>query len=486
MNASLEQIIKGAATRLIKRSISFIIKHYFLPDPSLMTQNTLVKKSNKTSFLFIFIAMIVGALTGFVGSLFQLGVGYAAHYRIEHSQLFDNFYLNLVWVFLLAGLMGAFAYFMVQKVAPETSGSGIPEIEGAMLDLRPVRWHRVLITKFLGGFGALGSGMVLGREGPTVQMGANLGQMCFKLFRLDLLKQKQKEVRHALLATGAGAGITTAFNAPFGGILFVLEEMREEFKPSFISLQSVFFGCVSACVVYRLMISSEPILDLGSYSEVPLQSLWLYILIGAVFGVVGICSNQAILFLRKGLGAIYAKYKFSFVLMGFILGGGFGLLTLYLPEIAGGGFRLIPQVVDGVYALWPLLLICIGRFVTTVLCFGSGAPGGIFSPTLALGTVVGVFLGMICQCYFPEYHISLSSCAVIGMSCLFAASIRAPLTGMVIVLEMTNSYLLLLPLILACTTATLVAQYLKGQPLYTAILDDTLRKLGLSRPESSN
>lgn len=444
------------------------------------TQNEKLPLSKSIFFLIVLASVLVGALTGFVGSLFQLGVSYVINLRLDFSDLFSDHYLKWIWTFGIAAVMGGIAYYLVKKVAPETSGSGIPEIEGAMIGLRPVRWHRVLITKFLGGFGALGSGMVLGREGPTVQMGANVGEMSS-----DLLRIKNKDIRHILLATGAGAGITTAFNAPLGGILFVIEEMREEFKVSLLSIQAVFFGCVSACVVYQLMLSPAPILDLKSYSNVPLYTLWIYIVIGGLFGVIGVCSNMAILNLRAVLDIVYSKYKISFVLMGVILGGTFGVLTFALPEIAGGGFELIPKVVDGLYALWPLLLICLGRFVATVLCFGSGAPGGVFSPTLALGTVNGVFIGLIFQLIFPEYDINLSNCAVIGMSAMFAATIRAPLTGIAIVMEMTNSYLLILPLILACTTAALVAQYLKGQPLYTAILNNTLKKEGITRPESA-
>lgn len=441
------------------------------------TKNETGTITKLVSFFIVLIAIFIGGLTGFVGSLFQIGVNYVSHLRMDFSQLFSEAYLNWIWTFVLAALMGGFAYLMVKKVAPEASGSGIPEIEGAMLGLRPVRWHRVLITKFLGGFGALGSGMVLGREGPTVQLGANLGEMSSVLFKI-----KNKDIRHIFLAVGAGAGITAAFNAPLGGILFVVEEMREQFKTSFLSLQSVFFGCISACVVYRLMISSAPVLDLQSYSDVPLHTLWLYVIIGAVFGAIGVCSNLSILNLRTFLDKIYTKFKMSFVLMGMILGGTFGVLTFALPEIASGGFGLIPKVVDGLYAFWPLLLICFGRFIANVVCFGSGAPGGIFSPTLALGTVIGVLVGLVFQSLFPEYDIHLSNFAVIGMSSMFAATIRAPLTGIAIVLEMTNSYLLILPLILACTTANLIAQYLKGQPLYTAILNKTLEKEGIKRP----
>jgi chloride channel protein, CIC family len=429
----------------------------------------------RSPFIILILASIVGALTGLLGSLFQIGIQYIISLRLELTgSTFSNIYLKSLLVFTVTALMGGFAYYLVKRFAPESGGSGIPEVEGALLDLRPVRWWRVLPVKFFGGLAALGSGMVLGREGPTVQMGSNLGKMVS-----DTCHLKNKDSQHTLIATGAGAGITTAFNAPLSGILFVIEEMKGEFTYTKASIKAVFVGCVSACVVYQLIMGSAPILNIPAQNAVSMNSIWLYIFLGLALGVIGSLSNFLILTTRKFLDLFYQKKEYLFVLTGALLAGTFGLLTMFLPEITGGGFDLVPNLMNEFYGFYPLLILFALRLIATILCFGSGAPGGIFSPTIALGAILGVLFGIMAKTIFPEYDIQLSTCAVLGMAGLFAASIRAPLTGIVIVMEMTSSYILILPLILTCVSATFMAQTLGSTSLYSAILENTLNKLGI-------
>ncbi|WOE31212.1 MULTISPECIES: H(+)/Cl(-) exchange transporter ClcA [unclassified Acinetobacter] len=447
---------------------------------------TIAKKINRwqkrSPFIILFLACIVGAFTGLLGSLFQLGINAIISWRMnignDSDSIFHNMYWKVFLTFIITAAMGAVSYYLVKRYAPESAGSGIPEVEGALLDLRPVRWWRVLPVKFFGGLAALGSGMVLGREGPTVQMGSNLGKMVS-----DISRVKSKESQHTLIATGAGAGITTAFNAPLGGILFVIEEMRGEFTYTKASIKAVFIGCVSACIVYQLIMGSGAVLNISTPSSAPLHSIWIYIFLGLLLGIIGSFSNFIILTIRNGLDLFYQKKQYLFPMTGAILAGSFGILTLFLPDITGGGFDMIPHVIDGLYAFYPLLLIFLLRFIATVLCFGSGAPGGIFSPTITLGAILGVLFGLMGQSIFPEYNIQLSTCAVLGMAGLFAASIRAPLTGIIIVIEMTGSYMLILPLILTCVAATFMAQTLGATSLYSEILNNTLDKLGIKREE---
>lgn len=435
----------------------------------------------RSPFILLFLASIVGAITGLVGCLFQLAIHALMAWRIDFSShSFNHIYLTIALSFILAASMGACAYYLVQKYAPESAGSGIPEIEGALLDLRPVRWWRVLPVKFFAGLSALSSGMVLGREGPTVQMGANLGKML-----ADLTKIKHQDTQHSLIATGAGAGITTAFNAPLAGILFVIEEMRGEFTYSKSSIKAVFVGCISACIVYQLMMGSAPVLPISTALSVPLYSLWIYIFLGLALGVIGALSNLIILHTRQIFDLFYQKKNYFSILVGAVLAGVFGVLSLFSPNISGGGFNMIHGVIDGLYAFYPLFLIFLFRFIATILCFGSGAPGGIFSPTITLGAILGVLFGLLAQMIFTDYDIQLSSCAVLGMAGLFASSIRAPLTGIVIVIEMTCSYTLIPALILTCVSATFMAQTLGATALYSAILNNTLDKLGIQpdKPE---
>ncbi|EDU9328406.1 ClC family H(+)/Cl(-) exchange transporter, partial [Salmonella enterica subsp. enterica] len=161
---------------------------------------------DKTPLAILFMAAVVGTLTGLVGVAFEKAVSWVQNMRIGALvQVADHAFLLWPLAFILSGLLAMVGYFLVRKFAPEAGGSGIPEIEGALEELRPVRWWRVLPVKFIGGMGTLGAGMVLGREGPTVQIGGNLGRMV-----LDVFRMRSAEARHTLLATGAAAGLSAA------------------------------------------------------------------------------------------------------------------------------------------------------------------------------------------------------------------------------------------------------------------------------------
>jgi len=351
---------------------------------------------DKTPLAVLFMAAVVGTLAGLVGVAFEKSVNWVQNQRIGAlAQVADHWYLVWPLAFILSALLAMVGYFLVRRFAPEAGGSGIPEIEGALEELRPVRWWRVLPVKFVGGMGTLGAGMVLGREGPMVQLGGNIGRMV-----LDVFRMRSPEARHTLLATGAASGLSAAFNAPLAGILFIIEEMRPQFRYNLISIKAVFTGVIMSSIVFRIFNGEAAIIEVGKLSNAPVNTLWLYL----------------------------------------------------------------------------LLFIFIARVVTTLICFSSGAPGGIFAPMLALGTLLGTAFGMAAIPLFPAYHLDAGTFAIAGMGALLAASVRAPLTGIVLVLEMTDNYQLILPMIITCLGATLLAQFLGGKPLYSTILQRTLAK----------
>lgn len=282
----------------------------------------------------------------------------------------------MLWplAFILSALLAMVGYFLVRKFAPEAGGSGIPEIEGALEELRPVRWWRVLPVKFIGGMGTLGAGMVLGREGPTVQIGGNLGRMV-----LDVFRMRSAEARHTLLATGAAAGLSAAFNAPLAGILFIIEEMRPQFRYNLISIKAVFTGVIMSSIVFRIFNGEAPIIEVGKLSDAPVNTLWLYLILGIIFGCVGPVFNSLVLRTQDMFQRFHGGEIKKWVLMGGAIGGLCGILGLIEPEAAGGGFNLIPIAAAGNFSVGLLLFIFITRVVTTLLCFSSGAPGA-FSP----------------------------------------------------------------------------------------------------------
>ncbi|MTC44169.1 H(+)/Cl(-) exchange transporter ClcA [Providencia sp. wls1921] len=431
-----------------------------------------VKESDKTPLKVLVLAAIIGTVVGLIGSLFMLGTEWVSNIRIASvNQYVTNKWLVIPAMFVASALLAMLGYYLVKRFSPEAGGSGIPEIEGALQDLRPVRWWRVIPVKFIGGLGTLGSGMVLGREGPTVQLGANISQMFYDLFRL-----KDNESRHTLLAAGAAAGLSTAFNAPLAGILFIIEEMRPQFKYSLISIKAVFIGAVSATIVFRLINGEAAVLNIGQFSSAPMETLWLYLILGMLFGIVGIGFNRFLLYLQSLFLAFYQNKVSRFVLMGGLIGGSCGAIGVFAPEVVGGGYSVIHQMVANSFTITMLMVFFALRFLTSTISFSSGAPGGIFSPLLALGTLFGGIYGYAALELFPNYSIEVGTFAIAGMGALFAATVRAPLTGIVLVLEMTNNYQLILPMIITCIGATMVAQFLGGRPLYSVLLEKTLER----------
>lgn len=427
---------------------------------------------DKTPLLILIMAGVVGVVTGLLAVAFDRGVDWIQQQRLATLAKVAD-YAILVWplAFVMSALLAMVGYFLVRRFAPEAGGSGIPEIEGAMEEMRPVRWWWVIPVKFIGGLGTLGAGMVLGREGPMVQMGGNSGRMVVDIFRL-----RSPEARHSLLATGAAAGLSAAFNAPLAGILFVIEEMRSQFRYSLVSIKAVFVGVITSTIVYRYFNGEHAVIDVGKMSEVPLDTLWLYLVLGIIFGAIGVMFNALIFRTQDMFMRFHGGDWRKLVLIGGLLGGMCGLLALIHGEAVGGGFALIPIAAAGNFSIGMLLFIFIARVITTLLCFGSGAPGGIFAPMLALGTILGTAFGLSCAHFFPQYGIEAGTFAIAGMGALFAASVRAPLTGIVLVLEMTDNYQLILPMIVTCLGATLIAQFMGGKPLYSAILARTLQR----------
>ena len=427
---------------------------------------------DKTPLAILFMAAVVGTLVGLAAVAFDKGVAWLQNQRmgaLVHTA--DNYPLLLTVAFLCSAVLAMFGYFLVRKYAPEAGGSGIPEIEGALEDQRPVRWWRVLPVKFVGGMGTLGAGMVLGREGPTVQIGGNIGRMV-----LDVFRMRSAEARHTLLATGAAAFLSAAFNAPLAGILFILEEMRPQFRYNLVSIKAVFTGVIMSSIVFRIFNGEAPIIEVGKLSNAPVNTLWLYLILGIIFGCVGPLFNTLVLRTQDMFQRFHGGDIKKWVLMGGVIGGLCGILGLIKPEAAGGGFNLIPIAAAGNFSVGILLFIFIARVITTLLCFSSGAPGGIFAPMLALGTLLGTAFGMAAAASFPQYHLEAGTFAIAGMGALLAASVRAPLTGIVLVLEMTDNYQLILPMIITCLGATLLAQFMGGKPLYSTILARTLAK----------
>ena len=411
-------------------------------------------------------ALVVGALTGFVGGIFQIALARFADLKDAFMSLLSGTPVSpLVASIVLSAVMVFLCLLMVRKLAPETSGSGVQAMEGALEDARPVRWKRVLPVKFIGGLLSLGSGMVMGREGPTIQMGGNLGKMISDFTKLG------KDDTHTLIAAGSGGGLAAAFNAPLAGILFVFEEMRPEFKYNFLSVQAVLIACASADIVLRILMGQQSDINMSMLPAPALKSLWLFLIFGFLFGIFGFIFNRLLI----GTLDFFANLSgWLYTYTGIFVGGLIGALVFLYPNTVGGGYKVIPLAISGSIPVTILLLLFVVRFGTTMISYGSGAIGGIFAPMLALGTIFGMWFGNISHQLMPEMIVHPQIFAVAGMAALFCATVRAPLTGIVLTIEMTGNYWLILPLIITCMTASIVAQGLGGKPIYTVLLKRTL------------
>ena len=415
-------------------------------------------------------SIVVGLLAGIVGALFQWGIAWG-QLLLQRLQEVSLGFGMPGWLAPAAGsaVLVWGAIFLVRRYAPEASGSGVPEIEGALAGLRPMRWARVLPVKFLGGVMSLSAGMVLGREGPTVQLGGGLGQMIGRGLHMG------RDQLHILIAAGAGAGISAAFNAPLAGILFVIEEMRPHFKYGFLSVQAVVIASGAAALALRRLTSQAPDIAMQHFEPAPLVSLGLFLLRGAMFGVIGYAFNASLV----GTLNIFAKLRGRFdYLGGLLVGAAVGFASWKYPHVAGEGYETIRWAVLPHSTVGLLLAVFAARFVANMLCYGCGAPGGIFAPMLALASLFGSAYGIVAQKWFPAWVAQPGMFAVAGMGALFAATVRAPLTGIALTIEMTQNYGLILPLILTCWGATIVAQGLGARPIYTVLLERTLRMAG--------
>lgn len=421
----------------------------------------------------LFWAAVVGALAGLVGAMFQWLVEIILHWRRGQliPYLADTPVLWWLVPVVVSAVMAYLAFWLVTKFAPETSGSGVQEIEGALDEVRPMRWKRILPIKFFGGMMSLGAGLVLGREGPTIQMGGALGKM------IAVFTPRGQGFTHVLTASGAGAGLAAAFNAPLAGILFVIEEMRPQFKYGFLSVQSVTLACVTADIVVRVFFGQGPDISMDQYTAPPLHTLWLFGVLGGCFGVIGYMFNTMLLRTQDFFLALPNNRRaYGAMAVGALV----GLLSVVYPDAVGGGYAAIPWgLVEGAAGL--LLLVWAARFVMTMVSYGCGVPGGIFAPMMALGVIFGMAFGHGVDMVLPGHVPNVGVFAVAGMGALFAATVRAPLTGIALAIEMTDNYELILPLIFTCLAATLVAQGMGGKPIYSVLLQRTLRREAVRR-----
>jgi CIC family chloride channel protein len=326
-------------------------------------------------------------------------------------------------------------------------------------------------VKFVGGVLGIGSGLALGREGPTIQMGAAVAEMVGRWLRTT------PHERRTLIAAGAGAGLAAAFNAPLAGLIFVLEEVQRDFTPSVFT--ATFIASVTADVVTRWFDGQSPVFHIAVGQTPPIASLPAFLVLGLAAGVLGVAFNRGLL---AGLDLFQRAGRWPAGLTGAVVGAGVGLVAWFAPSVVGTGSGMLEGMFAGRTTMGMLLALFALRFALTSLSYGSGAPGGIFAPLLFLGAALGLVVGDLARRVSPSVEVAPAAFAVVGMAAYFAAIVRAPLTGIVLIVEMTGRYDLMLPLLVACLAAYATADVLGDLPIYERLLERELAR-GHAEPE---
>jgi len=374
------------------------------------------------------------------------------------------------WIFpVLFSATGALiAMALVRQWAPEAAGSGIPHLKAVLHRLRDLSWGRVVAVKMFSGVLAIGSGLALGREGPTVQMGGAVADGIAR--RLKVPPQD----RLTLTAAGAGAGLAAAFNAPLSGLVFVLEEMQRDFRPAVFS--AAFLAAAAGDVVARSVSGQLPVFSVPNYAMPPLSALPAFALLGIFAGLLGVAFNRALLGTLNLMARVTGRWIFGICAA---VGAAAGLLAWFSPSAVSGGHELAETVLTNKMPLFAIPLLFLVRFGLTVSSYGTGAAGGIFAPLLALGALLGLGVGHIVHIFTPAFAADPGVFAVVGMAAYFTAIVRAPLTGILLISEMTGSYEQMLPLLAASFCAYAVAEYVKDIPIYEALLERDLSRGGI-------
>lgn len=413
--------------------------------------------------------IFVGIFGGLCISLFRFLLGEAEALRIYAYNAFlipavakENFIPLCLWAAAL--VVTGFLLYRMCLYAPMAGGSGIPQVKGVILGLYKMKWFRILWVKIIAGALGIGAGLSLGREGPSIQIGAVAGQGISRL-----LGRTRMEERY-LITSGASAGLAAAFNAPLAGMMFALEELHRNFSGAV--LLPTMTSAITATIVTHFFFGRSTSFHFLNLVPMPAEHLGLVVLIAISAGFAGIIFNYSLLHTGSFYNLPFFKNQYVKILFALFSAC---LLGFFLPQVLGGGNTLVDQLAAGRFtSLSFLVLLLIGKYVFTLISYGCGVPGGFFLPLLVVGALLGsveahvlVSLDLINEVYTPNI-------IIIGMVSLFAASVRSPITGTLLILEMTGDFGHLMALALGSAVAYITAELLKGEPIYDALLKKSL------------
>jgi chloride channel protein, CIC family len=401
--------------------------------------------------LFLVLSIFIGVLSGLLVVSFRIAIEWIRILTIGSAPHPGQYRLLLAPT--LAGLIVA---ALVRWFFPGASGSGVNQTKAALYIYNGYISFRTVIGKFLTSAIAIGAGHSLGPEDPSLQIGAGVASMVARRLRLS------RQSLRLFAPIGAAAGLAAAFNAPIAAILFVIEEVIGRWSAAVLG--SVVLSAISSVVVARWFWGSEPLFRIPQVTLRDPRELTAYAVLGIFGGLFALVFSQALGYLRPRLRILPRWTQFFQPGLAGLMVGAIGFFGL--PQVMGPGYGVIDEAMHGQFVWQMLLALAVFKIVATTLSFSSGTPGGMFAPTLFVGAMLGAAVGSFEKHYFPHLTGTVGSYALVGMGVLFAGFLRAPLTSVFMVLEVSGNYSIILPVILANTIAYLLSRSLQPVPIF--------------------
>jgi len=401
--------------------------------------------------LSLILSLVIGALVGLVVVAFILLTGRLAARMYPAG--------GSGWRRILVPTLGSLSTgYLLWRYFPFARGSGIPQTKFALF----INDGRILFRTVLGKFfccsASLASGIALGREGPSVQVGAGLASVVARNLGL-----KPKQVK-ALVPAGCAAALAAAFNTPIAAVLFSLEEIMGDLHASVLG--SVVLSSATSWMVLHLVLGDEPLFHVAGYQAVHPAEFGVYAVLGVVGGLGSVCFVKLLL----GLRAWFMRLPKWTVWFQPVAGGlTVGLMGYFVPEVMGVGYNQVEKVLNGDIVLKLVVLFAVLKIVATAVCYASGNAGGIFGPSLFIGAMMGGAVGGVAHTLFPSFTAGPGAYALVGMGTAFAGIVRTPLTSVFMIFEITRDYTIIVPLMISNLIAYFISYKLQRQPIYEAL-----------------
>jgi CIC family chloride channel protein len=399
----------------------------------------------------LILSIVIGALVGLVVVAFILLTGRLAVRMYPPGSAPIRRVLFPVLGALVTGYL-LFRYF------PEARGSGIPQTKFALFIRDGYISFRTVVGKFLCCSASLASGIALGREGPSVQIGAGIASTLSRRFGLSAVSTRD------LIPVGCSAALAAAFNTPIAAVLFSLEEILGDLHAAVLG--SVVISSATAWMVLHLILGDEPLFHVPAYQLVNPTEFLIYAVLGVVGGLGSVAFVKLLLAIRVWFRKLPRGTAWAQPVAGGLL---VGLMGWFLPEVMGVGYDYVERVLGGDLAVKTVALLAVMKIVATASCYSSGNAGGIFGPALFIGAMIGGTVGGVAHQLFPTWTANPGAYALVGMGAAFAGIVRTPLTSVIMIFEMTRDYSIIVPLMISNLVAFFVSYKLQRQPIYEAL-----------------